>query len=185
MSEFEYASVVVSIVLALGMADILRFLADTLRDPSERRGYWVHMLWVVLLLELHMEFWWRMWAFRDQLTAGPELTIVLLGPAILFMATRIILPHAGEADMQQLYFQRKNAFFIALVASSLWSALTSTWALPEGQQGLPLFALVTMAAILAVFIACILTANRRFHAVVVLGIFGLELLDMIAFLLKA
>ena len=73
MSDFEYASVVVSIVLALGIADILRFLGDTVREPGACRVYWVHFLWILVLLSLHIEFWWRMWNFRHVLYIGPML----------------------------------------------------------------------------------------------------------------
>ena len=142
-----------SIVLALGIADILRFLADVLREPGARRLYWVHMLWVVLLLELHVEFWWRLWGFQSQLSVGPELALVILGPALLFMASRIMLPGPRDsADMAVLYYGRRTAFFSMMIA---------------------------------MFAACMFTANRRVHAGVVLVIVGLEVAEVAGRLLKA
>ena len=115
MSDFEYASVVVSIVLALGIADILRFIADTFREPGGRKLFWVHLLWVLVLLQLHVEFWWRMWSFRDLITVGSGLGFVLLGPALLFTATRTLLPtNDSDTDLEALYFRRKSLFFVFL-----------------------------------------------------------------------
>jgi hypothetical protein len=186
MSEFEYASVVVSIVLALGIAEILRFLADTLREPGARQLYWVHLLWMVVLLELHMEFWWRMWAFKDQLTVGPELAVVLVGPALLFMATRTLLPGPQDsADMQQLYYRRKSAFFTMLVTTSLWSMVTSPWSLPEDQRAALYASLVLTVVVIGVFVSCIFTSSRRVHAAVVLVVFGLEFVERASWILRS
>ena len=185
MSEFEYASVVVSIVLALGIADILRFLADTLREPGGRRLYWVHLLWILLLLELHMEFWWRMWAFKGLLTVGPELAVVIIGPALLFMASRIMLPGERDTtDMAEFYYGHKNAFFALMVTTSLWSMLTTPWRVPTDQQATLYASLLLTGVVVAVFAACMVTANRRFHAAVVLCVFGLELAEVGSWLVR-
>ena len=184
MSEFEYASVVVSIVLALGIADILRFLADCLREPGARRIYWVHLLWIVLLLELHLEFWWRMWAFRQMLTVGPEIGLVLLGPGLLFMASRIMLPGSRDtADMAEMYYGHKNAFFAMMIATALWSVARSPLSIPEEQRGPLLVSMALAAFIVAIFAACMLTANRRVHASVVLIIAASELAELLSWLL--
>lgn len=186
MSEFEYASVVVSIVLALGIAEILRFLADSLREPGARRLYWVHLLWILLLLELHMEFWWRMWAFKDRLTVGPELAAVLIGPALLFMASRTLLPGPRDTtDMHALYYGHKNGFFAMMIATSIWSMVTSPWSVPTDQRGVLYASLVLTGVVVAVFAACIVTSNRRVHAGVVLAIFALELIEITSWVLKA
>ena len=186
MSEFEYASVVVSIVLALGIADILRFLADTLREPGARRIYWVHLVWIVLLLELHLEFWWRMWSFKDQLTVSPELALVMMGPALLFMASRILLPGTGDApDMTALYYGRKNVFFAMMILTSVWSVVTSNWSVPADQRSVLYFSLAMAVVISAVFAACIVTANRRVHAGVVLAIAALQVAEIAVWLLGA
>lgn len=186
MSEFEYASVVVSIVLALGIADILRFLADSLREPGDRRMYWVHLIWIVLLLELHLEFWWRMWSFKDQLTVGPELAMVMMGPALLFMASRILLPGQRDTgDMMQLYYGHKNAFFAMMIATSVWSLITSPWSLPPAQRGLLLASIALTGVVLVIFAVCIVTANRRVHSTVVLLVAGMELAEVASWLLRA
>ena len=179
MSEFEYASVIVSIVLALGIAEILRFLADTLREAKARQVYWIHMLWVILLLELQVEFWWRMWAFKDHLAVGPQLALVLVGPSILFMATRIILPRQGEErDLESLYFQHRSAFFSTMVAMNLWSTATTSWSFPDDQRHLLYASLVATVLVVSAFIACIFSARRTLHASVVLVIIGMELAEM-------
>jgi len=179
MSNFEYASVLVSIVLALGIADILRFIADAFRESGSRRLYWVHMLWILLLLELHVEFWWRMWDFRDVLDVGPRLAFLLLGPAVLFVATRTLLPTSrGETDMQQLYFQQKTAFFVLLLLLNVWSLIASPWSQAAGAQANLALALVLTAFVMALFVACAFSSNRRLHQGVVSVVAAMELLEI-------
>jgi hypothetical protein len=179
MSDFEYASVVVSIVLALGIADILRFLADCLREPGRRRLYWVHLVWIFLLLQLHVEFWWRMWDFRDFVDVGPKLTFLLLGPAGLFVATRTLLPTSGgESDMEQLYFQRKTAFFVLVLLLNIWSMIASplSQAGDSGESGMLAVGLTVF--FMALFVACVLSSNRRLHQAVAAIVALMEMLEI-------
>jgi len=179
MSDFEYASVVVSIVLALGIADILRFLADCLREPGQRRLFWVHLVWIFLLLELHVEFWWRMWDFRDFVDVGPMLTFLLLGPAVLFVATRTLLPtSAGELDMQQLYFQRKTAFFILVLVLNIWSLIASPWSQAADSRESGVLVVSLTVIFMALFVACVFSSNRLLHQAVAVVVAVLEMLEI-------
>lgn len=181
MSDFEYASVVVSIVLALGIADILRFLADTFRESGGRRIYWVHLLWIIILFELHVEFWWRMWSFKDLVTIGPSLGLVLLGPAMLFVTTRALLPvAASDADMQALYYRRKTLFFIMLALLNLWALALSPWGVAEVPEEGAAIALSLFAFAMLLFVACMLTSNRLLHSGVVVLVLVLEATEMVS-----
>ena len=173
MSSFEYASVLVSIVLALGIADILRFIGDTVREFDIRRVYWVHILWVCILLDAHVEFWLRLWDFKDLVDIGPELTLIFLGPALLFVTARTLLPASNNDDgMKEFFFRRKNPFFTFMIFLSLWSAAASP---PESL--IPSM-LITLVAII-IFAACIFSSNRWLHQIVV-GLFvAMEMLEML------
>ena len=62
MSEFEFISVGVSIVLALSVARLLEGLRDSF-DPSRR--YWIHSLWLVNKLVNTLLLYWGAWVYRD------------------------------------------------------------------------------------------------------------------------
>ena len=181
MSDFEYASVVVSIVLALGIADILRFLADTFRESGSRKLYWVHLLWIVVLLQLHVEFWWRMWSFRELVTVGPSLGLVLLGPAVLFVTTRTLLPAgASDSDFQALFFRRKTLFFVMLALLNLWALMFSPWSVGIAPDESAIAVLGVFAVVMTLFIACAFSSNQLLHKGVVTLVVVLEVLDTFA-----
>jgi hypothetical protein len=46
MSPFEYLSVLISIVLALGMTRVLAGVGEMLQASSRRHIYWVHAVWI-------------------------------------------------------------------------------------------------------------------------------------------
>ena len=179
MSDFEYASVVVSIVLAIGIADLLRFLADSFRESGGHKLYWVHLLWILLLLQFHVEFWWRMWTFKELVTVGPGLGLVLLGPALLFVAARALLPSGGaDGDMQALYYRRKNLFFVLLALLNSWALLFSPWSagMESAESMTPM--IFMFASVMALFVACIFSSSQILHKIVVSLILVLEVLDM-------
>ena len=181
MSDFEYASVVVSIVLALGIADILRFLADTFRESGSRKLYWVHLLWIVVLLQLHVEFWWRMWSFRELITVGPSLGLVLLGPAILFVTTRTLLPAgATENDFEALFFRRKTLFFVMLAMLNLWALIFSPWSIGMAPNESTIAVLGVFAVVMSLFVACMFSSSPLLHKSVVCSVVALEVLEIVA-----
>lgn len=181
MSDFEYASVVVSIVLALGIADILRFIADIFRESGDRKLYWVHLLWIFVLLELHVEFWWRMWGFRDIVAVGPSLTFVLLGPAVLFVATRTMLPATGpDADLRALYFRRRAPFFVLMVLLNGWALAASRLHLGAGAREAAIISLASFAFVTVLFVACIFSTNRLLHTAVISVVVTLEVAEVVS-----
>jgi hypothetical protein len=181
MSDFEYASVVVSIVLALGIADVLRFLADTFRESNSRRLYWVHLLWIFVLLQLHVEFWWRMWSFRELVTVGPSLGLILLGPAILFVTTRTMLP-AGvtDSDLQALFYRRKGLFFVMFALLNTWALMFSPWSTGIAPDESTTAVLSVFAIVMILFITCVFSNNQLLHKCVVSLVVVFEVLDIFA-----
>jgi hypothetical protein len=179
MSDFEYASVVVSIVLALGIADILRFIADTFREPGGRKIFWVHLLWVFVLLEFHVEFWWRLWGFRDLITVGSGLGLVLLGPAMLFVATRTLLPtDDSDVDLEALYFRRKTLFFVLLALLNIWALVFSPWSAGTTSGEDMTIVIGGFALVMMLFATCIFSKNLLLHKGVVSLLVALEVLEM-------
>ena len=58
MTFFEYVAVLVSIIVALGIAQILSGIARTIEKPEGQEIYWVHLLWSTWLFVYLIFFWW-------------------------------------------------------------------------------------------------------------------------------
>ena len=166
MTLFEYLSVAVSIVLSLSAAQILVNLRAVF-DPARR--YWVHTLWVVITLFVHLLIWWGFWAYRvvDSWNLA-TFSLVMLNPGILFVASSTLVPNGSKLDMswEQHFFAVRRAFFvtIGLIPAGavlrdwiLFDTPVVTWDhLPE------LF-------MTAIYIVGWASANRRVQALLVLA----------------
>ena len=66
MGAFEYLSVLISIILALGMTRVLGGVGEMLQARSRHRIYWVHVIWIVNLFLYLVIAWWIFYRWRDQ-----------------------------------------------------------------------------------------------------------------------
>ena len=62
MTHFEFITVAVSIILGLGVIQILSNLDRVLAQP---RRYWLHSAWVFMLFWLLIQNWWAFWDLKD------------------------------------------------------------------------------------------------------------------------
>ena len=66
MGAFEYLSVLISIILALGMTRVLGGVGEMLQARSHRRIYWVHVVWIINLFLYLVIAWWIFYRWRNQ-----------------------------------------------------------------------------------------------------------------------
>ena len=119
MSAFEYLSVLISIILALGMTRVLGGVGEMLQARSRRRIYWVHAVWIVNLFLYLVIAWWIFYRWRNQ----PQWTFllfvfVLISPTILYLASLILFPPESaldkSIDYKTHFYANHRAFFILL-----------------------------------------------------------------------
>lgn len=116
MSVLEFVQVLVSIILALGIAELLRGWADFLRAESTRPSGLLFALGCWLVLQ-HIQFWWIGWRFRDVTTwVFPELLLYVTGPILLFLAARLLFPQVVEGVDLGAYYARHGPKVWSLVA---------------------------------------------------------------------
>ncbi len=170
MTQFEFISVAVSIVLALSAARLLGALTHLL-TPGRR--YWVHALWAASLLAIHLGFWWAIWTYRE---VDPwtfrGFAAVMLTPALLYLTVSTLVsdsPAAIESWRTHFYARHRIFFslFLALILSAplrqfavLGDALAPAF---EGSLATPV-PLLLLGALLIIPLAGIVSTNERIHA---------------------
>ena len=65
MGAFEYLSVLISIILALGMTRVLGGVGEMLQARSLRRLYWVHTIWIINLFLYLVIAWWIFYRWQS------------------------------------------------------------------------------------------------------------------------
>jgi len=117
MGAFEYLSVLISIILALGMTRVLAGVGEMLQARSRHRIYWVHVIWIVNLFVYLVIAWWIFYRWRDQQPWNFYLFLfVLISPTILYLASLLLFPRESDVDTaidyKAHYYANHRAFFI-------------------------------------------------------------------------
>jgi ACR3 family arsenite efflux pump ArsB len=112
MTPFEYVTVLISIILGLGITQIVTGLADLIHQWDRVKVYWPHLLWIFLIFFLHIQEWWATYELRGftswRLTS---FFFVIIYPIILFILARLWFPfglNEGTIDLKKFYFENSN-----------------------------------------------------------------------------
>lgn len=166
MALFEYAMVMVSIVLALGVAQLLGGISELVRSPH---AYLAHTFWVLALFFYHVLLWWAMWDLRriDNWTFLAFMYLIL-GPTLLFFATNLLLPRTAteSTDWETHFFSVRLWFFMAMTATVIWG-ISVTWLVGNVPLNHP-YRIAQLGRLLF-FVAGMITVKKRVQIWIAIG----------------
>ncbi|HTH54834.1 MAG TPA: hypothetical protein VL728_02230 [Cyclobacteriaceae bacterium] len=116
INAFEYITVFISIILGLGVTQILTGIADLVHQSDRVKVYWPHLVWVLLVLVLHVQEWYITFELRS-FTAWrlPVFLFVLLYPVVLFITARLLFPFGLSdeiIDLKEFYYKNYRKIFL-------------------------------------------------------------------------
>lgn len=166
VSRFEYLSVLVSIVIALGLSEVSLAWARLLQNRTHVRFSWLHGFWSAFTVFLMVQFWWGFWNFRTVeawsllgLLGVVAETMTLVLCALLLTPPRAL---AGAVDLGALFHDGARTFFLVgavlLVQLSLVDSLILGTPLLHVENGVRLLGV-------GVALAAARSASPRFHGV--------------------
>lgn len=172
MNLFEFLLIVVSILLGLGITELLSGVARILRGelPAGR----LHTLWILIVFLVQAQLAWGLWLLRSlEEWRYPEFLLLLTGPILLYMASAVLFPatvSSGTLDGHLL--RRRRAFFLLMLAYVCFTALFEVFLLDGGLELVP-----TVLRLLgvALFVALMLSESRRLHWVLALAVLASQL----------
>ena len=138
MSPFEFVTVLVSIILGLGITQLMSGVADLIHQWEKVKLYWPHSLWVILTFVLHVQEWWFTYELKSITTWRlPFFLFEILYPINLFVLARILFPSAsdGPVDLKTFYFLNYRKFFMIVIVLSALSAIENIFIHVYGVEG--------------------------------------------------
>jgi hypothetical protein len=168
MNAFEYLSVLISIILALGMTRVLAGVGEMLQVRPQRGIYWVHVIWIVNLFIYLVVAWWIFYRWRNQQKWTFFLFVfVLISPTILFLASMLLFPREGSIDesidYKTHYYANHRAFF------AIFSMFTAVDIADTLLKGIPHFLelgapyIISSVLYFAGMVTAAITRNERYH----------------------
>lgn len=126
ISPFEYVSILVSIILGLGITQILSAFSDLLYNYKKVRFYWPHTFWIVFILFLHIQDWFITYQLKDRPAWHlPELFFILLYPISLFCVAKMLLPtnEREEPNDMKLFYKSQYPLLFIIVGISIFISM--------------------------------------------------------------
>ena len=105
MTLFEYVAVAASLICSFSAVRLLGGAAPALR-PEVR--YWVHAVWVLMLMFLLSVQWWFFWSYRDVEWDYARFMLALSPLGLLYVQSTIVVP----ADTSEVKSWRAHYFDI-------------------------------------------------------------------------
>ena len=164
MDPFSYLSVLTSIILGLGIQQVLQGYRALILSRRRVKFYAPPLVWSVLLLAMVAQHWWASFqlAGRTEWSFAIFATL-LVQTALIYMMTAIVLPDIPPdepIDLQDHYYREAPAFFGIGAATILWSLLREY--MLEGRAP-PAANLTFHLLFLAMALAAALVRRPRLH----------------------
>ena len=165
MGLFEFLMILVSVVIGLGLTEILTGGANLLRARDEVRWYWIHVLFQFGVFFALLQQWWEFWDMEGmgEISFLAVLT-VLANPIVLFLIAHLLFPtRAAGADLERYYYRQSPLLWGLVIAGTLEGTFLQPLVFgdrvfhPANLSGIPM---VVLCFVLAA------SKNRRVHAVI-------------------
>jgi len=164
MGLFEFLMVLVSVVIGLGITEVLTGWANLLRARDEVRFYWVHVMFQLGVFFALLQQWWEFW---DKAAMGEisfvAVLAVLVPPVLLFLIAHLLFPSQVEhADLEDYYYRQSPLLWGLVIAGTLEGTF-----LQPIVFGYPIFHLANISGIPMVALCVVLATSkkRRVHGV--------------------
>ena len=117
MEAFTHLSILVSVILALGIAALLSGFAQIIEHRRTALVYSPSVCWALFLLLVHVQTWWTIFGLRSHLSwTFLEFAVLLLQPITLYLLAALTLPQsAAELNLREKYFSHRTWFFTLLI----------------------------------------------------------------------
>ena len=162
MDVFEFILVLVTVIVSLGIAELLGGVVRVLRH--ELMPSVLHGLWVLVVFNMQIQWVWFSWNFRDRGSwLFPEFMLLIAPPILLYMAAAVLFPSPlakNGGELEEHFLRRRRPFFLLAIATIVLFGLSHRFL--EGGD----LASVVNAIRLALATMCvglIFTARRGLH----------------------
>ena len=117
MTQFEYVMVLMSLILGLGITQILYGLSNLILRWSQVKFYFPHLLCILFVFIMHIQEWWVNYEYSFSIKEWrfSMFSLLIVYPIILFIMARLLFPIRVEGevtDLKVFYFKHYRKFYL-------------------------------------------------------------------------
>ncbi len=113
--------VLVSIIVGLGIAEVLTGVAHQVRYRHACTTYWLHSCGVILVSFALLQSWWELWGLRDTAEwTFFSMVLMLIPPAALYLIAHLVFPERGQTTRFREYYynQMRPIWWLGVVSTT-------------------------------------------------------------------
>jgi hypothetical protein len=178
MDNFEYISVLISILLGLATTHLVVGAVSIVQNRDSTQIYWVHLLWVVNTLVWITQFWWFMFGW-DKLDSWPiSIFYLLFGYALALSASAGLLFPVRETvtDYRRFYYEHFRWFFGIQLLAACIDVVETTVKASVGLRPIPPEYWPLQIPVILVILAALLAKNPKVHLFLAVAMLSLNML---------
>ena len=172
--------VFVSIIVGLGVTEILTGLAQCIRHRNSVSGYWVHYCVVAIIFFALIQNWWELWERREAVDwTFFSLVLMLIAPASMYLIAHVVFPQPVQgANLRDYYFRQTRPIWLLAMLAVLSSVFLGPLAF--GTEFLTADT-AAPAGLFVGFLSLAVFRNPVLHTVLVPTFLALVMWDIIRF----
>jgi len=120
MTLFEFLMMIASVVVAVGMTEIVGGWGRMMRTHAMVKPDWLHLGWTIAILVFLIGHWVGMWSYRDLPIDDVGQVVSLVVPSIFCVLAAYAItpdvPATGNLDARAYYMARRIPVFCSLAA---------------------------------------------------------------------
>lgn len=178
MSEFEYLSVLISIIVALALSEIFSGWGRMIRHRDHVTVYWVHLLAMAISAVFIIQYWWAAWLYKGIVVDFFDYFVILLAPLTFVLLALVITPQISETstrDCRAYYF--KNCRWIYFLAVLVLLELVVADLVIRGEFPITVRNLIRVIAMIFLLLLGYFK-NEWFHGITLVTLAVLQILFM-------
>lgn len=176
MGLFEFLMILISVIIGLGVTEVLTGAANLLRARSTIRFYWIHSLFQFGVFFAFLQLWWESWDMTSLETISFWAVLsILASPVFLFLTAHLLYPSpVANSDLRAYYYRQAPFLWGLVIAGTVEGTFLRPLVMgdqifhPSNLSGIPMTAI------------CIILAssrNPRVHSVLAPFVLVMVVLD--------
>lgn len=180
MDRFSFVMVLLSIIVGLGVTEILTNVARQIQARSRTKFYWLHAVLVALVFVALLQQWWESWDQRTvEVWTFPILVLMMGGPIGLYIISHLLYPSDLEnTDFKSFYYESPRITYLiaagTVVFASAYRPISFGHSVIDPDN-------ISTVVVLLVFLLLAATKRRIVHEILVPVLFAAVLLDVLIF----